>query len=435
VAVRRNKNKDWSVDVLPYIKQELERFHESGIIPTLRSVFYILLSRKIITPGDYNYLSDYTAKCRKRNKILERYLSGRKKAKEKGDEYYNWVGEDVFKILKSHGLLTLYIKHRHRFLDAPVVYYEKETKWGGYERKKYILNLDEVLRIDCFADETRGVIEDFIDDYKTPERYINDKLDFIGSLADNYKEDLIPKWHNQEYYVELWTEKNAMVGTFRSILQDLDVRIVYNRGFDSIYHAWETYRRIKKAWDQDKKVRILYCGDLDPSGDMMDETIKEIMNVFFNVDGHESEGKYRFKRIAILPEHIEGFKLPKNPDKKVLAKLKEDPRRFRFMKKHNLYRDGHYDEDECSEIDRNKNGHYDEDRLFQIEIDALAAFNPEDLKGMILNEINEYYDKTVYDNLLRDEKHSSEHISLRVKKNVQKFLDEQNIKSFMESTF
>ena len=352
----------------------------------------IVFSKNIIqnTQSDYNYLSDYTAKCRKRDKISQRLLTGMNSAKEKGDQYYNWIGSETFKILDSHGLLTVYVRHRHRHLDAPIIYYEKETKWGGYETKKYILNIDEVLPIDCFADETRGVIQDFIDDYKTPERYIKDKLDFLGNLAYNYK-DLIPKWHNQEHYVELWTEKNAMVGTFRSILKDLDVRIVYNRGFDSMYHAWRTYQRISKAWDQGKKVRILYCGDLDPSGDMMDETIKDIMNVFFDVEKFELTGKYSFKRIGVLYEHIGMFNLPKNPDPKVLVKLNGDPRRFRFMKKYNLYRNEHHGNDACSEIVRNKNGHYDEDRLFQIEIDALAAFNPEELKQMLLNEINEYY--------------------------------------------
>jgi len=198
------------------------------------------------------------------------------------------------------------------------------------------------------------------------------------------------------------------------MLEDLDVRIVYNRGFDSISNSWSTYQRIRKAWDQGKKVVILYCGDLDPSGDMMDETIKDIMNVFFDVERYENDGKYRFKRIAILPEHIERFKLPKNPDKKVLDKLKQDPRKERFKEKYDLKSDN---------------------ELFQIEIDALAAFNPEELKQMLRDAILSYREHEIYDKLLKDGKHSYEQISLHIRKNVHRFLEEQNIKSCMEYFF
>jgi hypothetical protein len=336
-----------------------------------------------------------------------------KSAKEEGDEDYKWIDDNTLKILDSHGLVTVYVKSRHKYLNAPIVYYEKKIEWGGYETKKYILNIDEVLSVDCFSDQTRGVIQDFTDEYKTPEQYIKENLDFIGNLPEDYKR-LIPKWHKQSYYVELWTEKSAMVGTFRSMLEGLDVRIVYNRGFDSISNSWGTYQRIRKAWDQGKKVVILYCGDLDPSGDMMDETIKDIMNVFFNVEHYENDEKYRFKRIAILPEHIERFKLPKNPDKQVLDKLKQDPRKERFKQKYDLKSDND---------------------LFQIEIDALAAFNPEELKQMLRGAILPYRDHEIYEKLLKDEKHSHEQISLHIRKNVLKFLEEQNIRSFMEYYF
>ena len=280
--------------------------------------------------------------------------------------------------------------------------------------KKYILKTDELLPIHSFSDETRGIIDHFIDEYKTPEEYIKEKLDFLDGLPNGYKK-LIPKWHNQEYHIELWSEKNAMVGTFKSILEGLDVRIVYNRGFDSIGHVWETYQRIKKMWAQGKKVRILYCGDLDPSGDAMDDIINENMNVCFNVEEYKRRGLYDFTRIGVLYEHIEKFNLPKITDPKVLKKLlgdsekKGDPRTKKFTQKYN--------------------------ELFQVEIDAMVAFARDELKDMILNQIKIYYDPLTYRNLLSDKKHSDGQISIHVMKNVQTFLEEHNVKSFMESTF
>ena len=69
-----------------------------------------------------------------------------------------------------------------------------------------MLKTYEVLAIDSFSDETRGVTNDFIDEYLTPEEYIDGYLEQIEELPKAYK-DLIPKWHDQPYYVELWGEE------------------------------------------------------------------------------------------------------------------------------------------------------------------------------------------------------------------------------------
>lgn len=301
--------------------------------------------------------------------------------------------EEIKEILQSHKLLIQYNRQRHNFTHNIILY--------GQYGKKYVLKIDEVLPITCFADETRGVFEKFTDIYKSPEQLIGKTFDFLKDLPDKYK-NMIPKWHEQPYYVEVWTEKSAMMGTFESILRGHDVRIVFNRGFDSVSNTWQTYQRMRKAWSEGKKVRILYFGDLDPSGDAMDEIINESMNVCFDVESFKVRGLYDFKRVGVLYEHIDKFKLPKNLDDEVLAKLKKDKRKTQFKEKYSLKSD---------------------DDLFQIEIDALAASNAADFKKMVLDEIKPFYDEEIYERLLSDINHSNEHISRLVMKNVQKFID------------
>lgn len=386
------RNRNWAQEVLPHIKKQLEEFKKEGIVPTLRTIFYRLASNNIIrnVQNDYTYLSDFTAKCRKRDVIISRLdIPGAIK---------HGLLNVRIDLLRSHGLLIQYNKSRHGLRN--------DTINDEYDEKKYILKLDGILSINCFADETRGAFKGFIDEYKTPQDYIEEKLDFLMDLPSEYK-NLIPKWHKQPYYVELWTEKNAMVGTFRSILKDLDIRIVFNRGFDSVTNTERTYQRIKKAWNQEKKVRILYCGDLDPSGDAMDDIIKENMSVHFDVAYYKEKDLYDFKRVGVLYEHISKFKLLKNTDKDVLAKLKEDRRKEQFKKKYHLKTD---------------------DDLFQIEIDALAATDPAAFKKMILDEIEPLYDKEIYKRLLSYVSHSEKQISLHVMKNVYEFIDEFNMK-------
>lgn len=396
---RSKKKRNWELEVLPHVKEELQNFYKEGIVPTLRTIFYRLASRNIIrnVQNDYAYLSEFTAKCRKRDVCMRRL-------KIKGAIKYGLLDEHI-EILKSHGLLIQYHKSRHGFRD--------DTISDELDKKEYILKLDAILPINSFADETRGAFGDFIDEYKSPEEFIKENLDFLTDLPNQYK-NMIPRWHDQPYYVELWTEKNAMVGTFRSILKDLDVRIVYNRGFDSVSNGWETYQRIKNAWEKGKKVRILYCGDLDPSGDSMDEIINEFMKICFAVEDYKERGLYDFKRIGVLYLHIAKFELPKNPDPQVLAKLREDRRKERFKQKYGLRSD---------------------DDLFQIEIDALAAYAPLEFKNMIINEIKPYYNRQIYERLLSNVNHSEDQISIHVRKNVQHFIVEQYIKSFMESIF
>jgi hypothetical protein len=404
-SINSKKNRNWVRDVLPYVEKDLDYFEDLGIKPTLRSIFYRLISRKILenTQSDYGYLSDFTAKCRKRSVIIRRFLKG-------GGHNGVLLGDSTFRILDSHQLVVQYKKriHERHYSYNPFIIYHDEGDQFTEKVKKYVLKTDEVLPVDCFSDETRGDYIDFIDinEFKTPQEHIKKKLDFIDRLPITYNK-WIPKWHNQPYHVELWTEKNAMVPTFRSILEGMDVRIVYNRGFDSVAHGWETYNRLKEAWSQGKKVKIFYCGDLDPSGDAMDEIMEESLNVFFDVKGYKEKGLYDFKRVGVLWEHIDKYELPKITDRKTLDKLKEDPRAQKFVDKYHLK---------------------SKEELFQVEIDAMAAFVPVEFKKMILDHVKIYYQELIYRRLLSDPRYSDEQISLHVMKFVQMFLDELNIK-------
>jgi hypothetical protein len=65
-----------------------------------------------------------------------------------------------------------------------------------------------------------------------------------------------------------------------------------------------------------------------------------------------------------------------NPDPKVAEKLERDPNSQRFMRENN-------------------------DQLFQIELDALQK-NPQQFKDLIVNAVNPYYDKKIYEKNLKE---------------------------------
>jgi hypothetical protein len=133
----------------------------------------------------------------------------------------------------------------------------------------------------------------------------------IRNTPEDYTE-YIPMWHNQPNYVEIWIEKNAMVGTFRSILEGYQVGIVPMKGFSSMSFLYENVKRLRRLQSAGKSVHILYFGDFDPSGDYMDTDLQNrIRRMGFNV--RKKHGS--FERVAMTQEQIRKYNLPYNPDK------------------------------------------------------------------------------------------------------------------------
>lgn len=308
------KRLNWKIDVLPAIDQRLQAFRSQGIVPTLRAMFYALVSLEVIPNSQsyYKTLSEFTARARR----------------------------------------------------------------GG------------ILPIDCFADNSRGIIQDFDDRYQTLDQYISRGINHLRN-AQSYYFETIPRWTNQPHYVEIWTEKDAMVATLRSILMGKQIRIAPIKGYDSVSNENKNINRLRTKIQQGKEIHIRYFGDLDPTG----EHIEEIVNTRFTEYGIAEY--VDFKRVAIADEHIDEFNLPRNPDPEVLKKLQRDPRAKSFIAKHG--------------------------ELFQVEVDALQAYAPQQFRTMVLESISPFYHQNIYDKLLAE--HSTEEINRLVQKRILELQD------------
>ena len=104
--------------------------------------------------------------------------------------------------------------------------------------------------------------------------YIGRGIRHINNAVNDYK---IPRWYGQPHYVEVWVEKDAMAGTLDSIINiagKRQVRIVPTRGQESVTFAWENAQRLKEKQEEGKQIHIRYFGDLDPSGEAIEEATK-----------------------------------------------------------------------------------------------------------------------------------------------------------------
>lgn len=121
-------------------------------------------------------------------------------------------------------------------------------------------------------------------------------------------------WDGQEVRVEVWIEKDALVGVIEDVCEELDVPYFSCRGYTSQSEMWGAAMRIinRKKHEQQNTV-ILHLGDHDPSGIDMTRDITERLDLFCGHHGFSSS--IDVKRIALTMEQIEQYNPPPNPAK------------------------------------------------------------------------------------------------------------------------
>lgn len=68
-------------------------------------------------------------------------------------------------------------------------------------------------------------------------------------------------------------------------------------------------------------------------------------------------------------------------------------------------------------------------QLFQIELDALSALRPDELKELLEKGVDEHFDDDIYQGVISDPKYSATHIRRLVHKEIKKFNKVSNSKS------
>lgn len=129
----------------------------------------------------------------------------------------------------------------------------------------------------------------------------------IESASHQYRKDI---WENQDYYVEVWVEKEALANVVGRVSNELDVPYFCCRGYVSQSEMWSAAQRFIAKQEAGKDVVLIHLGDHDPSGIDMSRDIEERL-VLFGVDTF----MFNFRRIALNMEQIEEFAPPPNPAK------------------------------------------------------------------------------------------------------------------------
>ncbi len=178
----------------------------------------------------------------------------------------------------------------------------------------------EYAKLSTLLTEARmyGYIDwDFIEDrIRVPKKHgeWNDIDHIVRSAIASYRRD---RWQDQDNYLEVWVEKDALSGVLQPITERYHVNLMVNRGYSSSSAMHDASIRFKREEEKGKSTYILYLGDHDPSGMDMVRDIQERMKIFGS--------KVEVKRIALNMDQIEEFNPPPNP-----AKI-TDPRANKYI--------------------------------------------------------------------------------------------------------
>ena len=132
-----------------------------------------------------------------------------------------------------------------------------------------------------------------------------DPASIIAAAADSFRLD---KWENQDYRVEVWIEKEALIGVVERICRRLDVDFFACRGYVSQSEQWAAGKRFAAYRDRGQDVVMLHLGDHDPSGIDMTRDNDTRLGMFARED-------VTVRRLALNFDQIETYGPPPNPAK------------------------------------------------------------------------------------------------------------------------
>jgi hypothetical protein len=213
-----------------------------------------------------------------------------------------------------------------------------------------------VSRIMTTARKDGRCLYEYITDRSRPEyvpSVFTDAKGYAEVVKRAYRKDY---WASQPKHVEVWTEKDAIIGSIEPLTNELGITVRVGRGFSSTTKKHEISCQFQEiSWT--KSIHVLYLGDFDPSGMAIERNLR-----------YGIYAGFKMRRLAIHQKDIWQFNLPP-------LRVKEtDSRSADFVIDHGS---------EC------------------VELDALA---PIELRRRIENAVNDLKDAAKWDRAIAVEK-------------------------------
>jgi hypothetical protein len=180
------------------------------------------------------------------------------------------------------------------------------NKQSEYKRLGSIINdarLAGLIDWDAIEDRTR-----FLRSYET----FSSPGEAARKVARNYIEDL---WDSQPCYIEVWIEKDALVGVIEPVCGRWRLPYFACRGYSSQSEQYNAGKRLAEAAMRGQEAIVLHLGDHDPSGLDMTRDNQDRLSMF--ADGEEVQ----VLRLALNMDQIRRHRPPPNPAKETDSRI------------------------------------------------------------------------------------------------------------------
>jgi hypothetical protein len=160
--------------------------------------------------------------------------------------------------------------------------------WGYIMEQKGIITKDQFDKIEDVINRARrkGMLPvDFVAEEKAREfeevhrpttdsygAHISSWIDAAFDCDSYYEPDW---WKGEEYYIQMVVEKIDLVSLFQPLCRKYHIPIANSKGWSSILQRAEYCRRFKRAERRGLKCVLLYCGDHDPDGLRISDTLRK----------------------------------------------------------------------------------------------------------------------------------------------------------------
>lgn len=224
-----------------------------------------------------------------------------------------------------------------------------KTTYTGLSKQLVKAREQGDIQVNAIEDRSRGIISSNDVDSGDPLQFLEDQIDELKEIASSYSMSM---WEPQDYYIEVWVEKDALSQVISRISRKYCVLTAPSRGYSSFSYIYDAVKRFQRE-GYGKKGLVLHFSDHDPSGLDMTRDLQSRLRSY----GADVE----VKRIGLTYEQVQQYKLSPNPTKNA------DPRSKEYVEQYG---------NECWELD---------------------ALPPDVLQQLVEDNIQEYIDQDKWD--------------------------------------
>ena len=135
--------------------------------------------------------------------------------------------------------------------------------------------------------------------------------DFLKRAGRSYRTD---PWADHPTMLSVWAESRSIASVIEGICYEWRLPLFPSVGFSSKTFLYEAARSISHDYQAGKSVTMLYMGDYDPAGCIIDEAIEEGISLRLSELVNQMV-HIEFLRIAVNEDQIEEHNLPTKPRK------------------------------------------------------------------------------------------------------------------------